>query len=176
MAAEDGGKRARECRFQASIARTCATGDGNDLAEAQPRDTQARMCRSYRVTTTLRRCRSIITVEKAGVVPASRLRTPPPARAHWLPHHRLSSLSRLPHRNHQPQPASNMPTISTPRPGSVCPSKKSHISATQGPARKFPLSHSVLPATTRQARCTSVARPFVISIGERSCNAQSAKS
>jgi hypothetical protein len=118
-------------------------------------------------------------VEKAGpqgCAPASRLRTPPPTRPDWLPHHRLSPVSCLPHRNHQPQPASNMPTTSTPRLSRVCPSKNCYMPAIHGSARKFPLCHSVLPATTRQAQCISVARPFVISKRERSYHAQSAKS
>ena len=131
MAAEDGGWRPVDAGSKALVSQTCA--NGHNSVEVPSQDEQARMCRSYRVTTTLRRCRSIITVEKAGPQgssDASRLRTPPPARPHWLPHHRLSSLSCLPHRNHQPQPASNMHTISTPRHSSGCPSKKSQISAT----------------------------------------------
>ncbi|OAG16543.1 hypothetical protein CC77DRAFT_381826 [Alternaria alternata] len=114
----------------------------------------AGICRSDRVTATLQRCTSIITVEKAGTqgsAPASRLRTPPPAPSHWLPSHRLSSISCLPHRNHQLQHASNMTTISTPRPKFSCPSKYPYPSAIHNAARKVPLHRSVLPATMRQA-------------------------
>ena len=114
----------------------------------------AGICRSDRVTATLQRCTSIITVEKAGTqgsAPASRLRTPPPAPSHWLPSHRLSSISCLPHRNHQLQHASNMTTISTPRPKFSCPSQYPYPSAIHNAARKVPLHRSVLPATMRQA-------------------------
>jgi hypothetical protein len=114
----------------------------------------AGICRSDRVTATSQRCTSIITVEKAGTqgsAPASRLRTPPPAPSHWLPSHRLSSISCLPHRNHQLQHASNMTTISTPRPKFSCPSKYPYPSAIHNAARKVPLHRSVLPATMRQA-------------------------
>ena len=114
----------------------------------------AGICRSDRVTATLQRCTLIITVEKVGTqgsAPASRLRTPPPALSHWLPSHRLSSISCLPHRNHQLQHASNMTTISTPRPKFSCPSKYPYPSAIHNAARKVPLHRSVLPATMRQA-------------------------
>ena len=114
----------------------------------------AGICRSDRVTATSQRCTSIITVEKAGTqgsAPASRLRTPPPAPSHWLPSHRLSSISCLPHRNHQLQHASNMTTISTPRPKFSRPSKYPYPSAIHNAARKVPLHRSVLPATMRQA-------------------------
>ena len=114
----------------------------------------AGICRSDRVTATSQRCTSIITVEKAGTqgsAPVSRLRTPPPAPSHWLPSHRLSSISCLPHRNHQLQHASNMTTISTPRPKFSRPSKYPYPSAIHNAARKVPLHRSVLPATMRQA-------------------------